>query len=221
MHSKLGQTVRWTALVIIVLAIILIPWVLFGAKIESWTEALLQNASRYTGWIALLLSALLASDIFVPVPSSLVSTALGLFLGFVGGTLASWVAMMVSCAIGYWLALLGRPIIRRLVGEEELNRLQQLTDRFGRWVIVICRPVPVLAEASIIFAGMSKMQTGQFMLLVALSNLGISAVYAAVGAFSANVSSFLLAFAGAILLPLVAMTTVRLAGRRLSASSAK
>jgi len=43
------------------------------------------------------------------------------------------------------------------------------------------------------------------MLLTALSNLGISAVYAAVGAFSSNVNSFLLAFFGAILAPAAAM----------------
>jgi membrane protein DedA with SNARE-associated domain len=76
-------------------------------------------------------------------------------------------------------------------------------------VIVITRPVPVLAEASVLFAGMSRMPTGQFMLLTMLSNLGISAVYAAVGAFSANANSFLLAFAGSILIPLVAMLAAK------------
>jgi len=45
----------------------------------------------------------------------------------------------------------------------------------------------------------------QFLLLSTLSNLGISAVYAAVGAFSATVNSFLFAFGGSILVPLVAM----------------
>jgi hypothetical protein len=49
------------------------------------------------------------------------------------------------------------------------------------------------------------MSTGQFLLLTTLSNLGISAVYAAVGALSANANSFLLAFGGSILIPLVAM----------------
>jgi hypothetical protein len=43
------------------------------------------------------------------------------------------------------------------------------------------------------------------MLLSTLSNLGVSAVYAAVGAFSATVNSFLFAFGGSILVPLVAM----------------
>jgi hypothetical protein len=49
------------------------------------------------------------------------------------------------------------------------------------------------------------MPPGQFLLLTTLSNLGISAVYATVGALSADANSFLLAFAGSILIPLVAM----------------
>jgi hypothetical protein len=48
-----------------------------------------------------------------------------------------------------------------------------------------------------------------FLALAALSNLGISAAYAAVGAWSARVSSFLLAFAGAVLLPLAALLLAR------------
>jgi hypothetical protein len=48
----------------------------------------------------------------------------------------------------------------------------------------------------------------QYLLLSTLSNLGISAVYAAVGALSATVNSFLLAFSGSILVPLMAMLLV-------------
>jgi uncharacterized membrane protein YdjX (TVP38/TMEM64 family) len=67
----------------------------------------------------------------------------------------------------------------------------------------------MLAEASVLFAGISGMPLAQYLLLSTLSNLGISAAYAAVGALSATVNSFLLAFAGSILLPLVAMLLVR------------
>ena len=100
---------------------------------------------------------------------------------------------------------MGYPIANRLVGEKELARFAKLQRRFGDWVIIAARPVPVLAEASVMFAGIARMPFGRFMLLTALSNLGISAVYAAVGAFSSNLNSFLLAFFGAILIPGAAM----------------
>jgi membrane protein DedA with SNARE-associated domain len=95
------------------------------------------------------------------------------------------------------------------VGSDGLDRLEELSQHVGNWAIVIARPVPMLAEASVLFAGISGMPMHQYLLLSALSNVGISAVYAAVGALSATVDSFLLAFAGSILVPLVAMLLVR------------
>ena len=78
---------------------------------------------------------------------------------------------------------------------------------------MLCRPVPVLAEASVVFAGLVRANYGRFVRLTAASNLGIAAGYAAVGAFSRRLDSysFLIAFLGALLLPgifiLVSRTT--------------
>jgi len=200
------STYRWVLLSTGVLAIILVPFFLFGEQIETWTESFLESASNQSTWVALVLGSLLATDILVPVPSSLTSTAAGFFLGLAGGTATSLAGMTVSCVVGYWLgARFGRPVANRLVGEQELARLEKLSQRFGDWVIVVTRAVPVLAEASALFAGISGMPMHQFLLLSTLSNLGISAVYAAVGAFSATVNSFLFAFGGSILVPLLAM----------------
>jgi uncharacterized membrane protein YdjX (TVP38/TMEM64 family) len=202
-------SVRWLMLCTIILAIVLVPYFLFGQQIEEWTRVFLESASQQRGWVGAVLSLLLAVDILLPIPSSLVSTACGLFLGILGGTLASWAGMTLSCVAGFYLAHSGRPAVRRLMGEKELGRLQLLSERFGDWAIVICRPVPVLAETSVLFAGMSGMPAGRFMLLSALANLGISVVYATVGAFSATVNSFLLAFAASVLVPLTVMLLTR------------
>ncbi|HNT74481.1 MAG TPA: VTT domain-containing protein [Anaerolineae bacterium] len=200
------QMGRWAVLVVGIFALILIPFVLFGEHIEVWTENFIATSAQHTPQIALGLGLLLGGDILLPVPSSLASTAAGFVLGFVRGMLTSWAGMTVSCLLGYWLsAKLGRPLAVRLVGERDLERLAALQKRFGDWVILAARPVPMLAEASVMFAGISHVAFGRFMLLTALSNLGISAVYAAVGAFSSNVNSFLLAFFGAILAPAAAM----------------
>jgi membrane protein DedA with SNARE-associated domain len=79
--------------------------------------------------------------------------------------------------------------------------MQAAWNRYGHWALILFRPVPVLAEASVFFAGLSRMSRTRFLALVALSNLGISAVYAATGAFSASRDTFLYAFAGAVALP--------------------
>jgi len=204
------STYRWILLCAGIFAIILVPFFLFGEQIETWTEEFLESASHHSVLVAVVLGTLLAVDILVPVPSSLVSTAAGFFLGLAGGLVTSLAGMTISCVGGYWLGVrFGRPVANRLVGDHELTRLEKLRQRFGEWVIVVARPVPVLAEASVLFAGISEMPVPQFVLLATLSNLGVSAVYAAVGAFSATVNSFMFAFFGSILVPLVAMLLMR------------
>ena len=49
----------------------------------------------------------------------------------------------------------------------------------------------------------------RFFVTTLLADLGISAAYAAVGAFAAAAESFLLAFAGALILPLLALLGTR------------
>jgi uncharacterized membrane protein YdjX (TVP38/TMEM64 family) len=201
---------RWLLLGLIILAFILIPFVLFADTIEMWTQDFLESAGERSALVAAVLGTLLAIDILLPVPSSVVSTAAGLFLGFTGGMMTSLVGMTFSCSAGFWLgARFGRPMASRLVGTGELQRLEEMSRRVGDWLIVVARPVPVLAEASILFAGMSRMPPHRFVLLTTLSNLGISAVYAGIGALSATLNSFLLAVAASILVPLLAMMIMR------------
>jgi len=200
----------WLLLGLIILAFILIPFLLFADAIEMWTQDFLESAGERSALVAAVLGTLLAIDILLPVPSSVVSTAAGLFLGFTGGMMTSLMGMTFSCSVGFWLGgRFGRPIASRLVGTGELQRLEDISRRVGDWLIVVARPVPVLAEASILFAGMSRMPTHRFMLLTTLSNLGISAVYAGIGALSATLNSFLLAVAASILVPLLAMMIMR------------
>ena len=56
---------------------------LFGEFIENWTRNFLDAASGHSILVAVVLSALLGSDILLPIPSSVVSTAAGLLLGFI------------------------------------------------------------------------------------------------------------------------------------------
>jgi uncharacterized membrane protein YdjX (TVP38/TMEM64 family) len=154
--------------------------------------------------MALVLGALLASDVLLPIPSSLLSTAAGGLYGFWPGALLSAAGMTISCVFGYWLgASAGRHAAFRLVGNHQLARLEEMSQRCGDWMIVVARSIPVLAEASTFFAGISRMPRGRFALLSVCSNLGISLVYAAIGAHAVHLNSFMWALAGAILVPAI------------------
>jgi 3-dehydroquinate synthase len=66
---------------------------------------------------------------------------------------------------------------------------------------VLLRGVPVLAEGSVIFAGLAGMPIGRFLLITSTANLCISAAYAGAGAYALGAGSFAAALAAAILLP--------------------
>ncbi|WP_257462037.1 TVP38/TMEM64 family protein [Archangium lipolyticum] len=199
----------WGVFCGLLLAAILVPFALFGDGLEAATRRLLADAP--SPWrCALLLGGLLASDIVLPVPSSLVSTAAGAMLGFWRGLATSWVGMMVSCQVGYVLgARAGGTTLRRVAGEAELARVARASERHGHWFLLLFRGVPVLAEASVVFAGLGRMPPRRFLSVCALSNLGCSASYAALGALAMETGSFLLLFTGMVLLPALALALVR------------
>jgi len=204
---------RWTLIGLAAAALVIVPFLVFGEQLEGWTRQLVEGPRQNPGVVALLLGGLLGSDILLPVPSSIVSTACGLFLGFVRGSLVSWGGMVVSCLAGYVLAAtLGRPFVSRMVGEHAMHHFEQLRERYGDWVIILARPIPVLAEISVLFAGLGRMPFWRFVWLSTLSNLGISMVYAGIGAFSANLNAFLPAVAGSVLVPGAGMLWARRQG---------
>ena len=192
------------------LAAIVVPFFLYEEPISRWTQEFVEREdSRWV--VGGVLGGLLATDLLLPIPSSLISTAAGYLLGLWAGSAVTWTGMTAACLIGYLLgATAGREVTRRFVGEEELQRASRAHGRFGDWVIVIFRAVPVLAEASVLFAGVARMPFGRFVLLTTLANLGIALTYSAVGAYALEVESFLPAFGAAIALPGVAMLIARL-----------
>lgn len=195
---------RWAFLGLLVLALLLAPFFVWGEALSGWTARML-DSSHSPALKAGLISALLALDVVAPVPSSLVATASGALLGFAAGAAATFAGMTAGCLLAYGLGSRG---LRRLA-PSDFDRVAGAAARYGAWSLILFRAVPVLAEASVLFAGLSRMSFWRFLLLTSASNLGISVAYAAVGAFSVHASSFLLAFAGSILTPLGALLLAR------------
>jgi uncharacterized membrane protein YdjX (TVP38/TMEM64 family) len=139
-----------------------------------------------------------------------VSAAAGVLLGFVRGALVVWIGMNISCVIGYWIGARSSGAARSVVGGEGLARAASLAARFGDLALVLCRPVPVLAEATVIVGGLVKAPLGRFLTVCAAANAGVAVSYAAIGAFSMQVQSFMLAFLGAILVPGLGAIVARL-----------
>jgi membrane protein DedA with SNARE-associated domain len=200
---------RWTALWTIILVLVLLPFLLFEEPFTAFGARLAKGEMH--GWmLAAAIGALLALDVFLPVPSSLVSTAAGAVLGFWPGVAVIWVGMMIGAGVGYGVGSVAGPAGRWLIGQDGLDRARRTFDRHGAWALALCRAVPVLAEASVVFSGIVRTPLLRFIAVMLLANFGIAVAYAAVGAYAMRIESFLLAFFGAIALPGLAM----LLGRR-------
>lgn len=194
-HQKL------LVLTLILLVLILVPFLIWEETMNAMADAFLQGNRP-----AIMVVVLLAADVLLPIPSSVVSTASGYLLGFPFGLAACWAGMTLGSILGYVFGrYAGRSLVQRFLSEKEMADSAADFEKRGDWMLMISRPIPMLAEASVIMAGVLARPFPRFFAITALANAGISAVYAAVGAFSVTTHSFLFAFFGAIAVPFIAM----------------
>ena len=196
-------------LMCLVFLIPILPFLFFGAELESWIENWTESeVSRET--TAALVVGILATDILLPVPSSVVSTWGGQALGTATGTLTSWLGMTAGAVIGFALArLFGYRFARRFSKPEELERVDRLCQRWGPITLVLARGVPVFAEASVLLMGVHKLGWHRFIWPVILSNFGIALAYSAFGDIGQRQGWLALALAVAMGLPVVLLMIVK------------
>ena len=199
---------------LIVVAMIVVPFLVFGESIEDWAFEVMADPAR-RAQAAAVAALLLAGDILLPVPSSILGVALGALVGVVWGTLVGAAAMTVGSLVGLWLGRsLGAAPLKRWVGDEDYRWISGELAGRGLWVVVACRPVPVLAEASVIVAGAAGTPPARTLAALALANTGVSLVYAASGAVAMSEASLVLAFVAALVVPGAAWLIATLFRRR-------
>jgi uncharacterized membrane protein YdjX (TVP38/TMEM64 family) len=207
--GSLLSGMRWLVVSVVIVVAILVPFVLFEDYFNALADQIASGgASRW--YAATTIVGLLSADVFLPVPSSVVSAAGGVLLGFWWGSAGVWVGMTLSCVVGYWVGARASGMARRFVGADGLRRATDLAARYGSLTLVLCRPVPVLAEASVVVAGLIGTPVPRFLLVTSAANVGVAVSYAAIGAYSMRIDSFLLAFLGAIVVPGIAALVARL-----------
>lgn len=195
---------RWSLVVLVVLAIPVVPFVAFGARAERWIHARLDDSVSSAQAFAFV-TGVLATDVFLPVPSSAVSTFGGQRLGIVRGILASWTGMTFGAIAAFSIARRwGKPLAERVAGPQEYLRMERLAEHHGARLIVLTRALPVLAEAAVLVLGATRLGWRSFLPAAMLSNLGLSAVYATFGALSREAGVELTALIASIAIPLIA-----------------
>ncbi|MEM6995544.1 MAG: VTT domain-containing protein [Myxococcota bacterium] len=203
---------RWIGLGSAIVALVIVPFLLFGATVEAEVARWLATDPDPLP-LSLAVVVSLAADVVLPIPSSIVATAAGTVLGFPLGTLANALGLTVGALIGYWIGVAGRGLATRIVGAPQREAMHAIFARRGDVAVAVLRPIPVLAEASVIVAGIAEMPLRRFAAFATLANVGIAAAYAGLGAWASEADALPIAAAGSLLVPGLAMLVGRLVMR--------
>jgi uncharacterized membrane protein YdjX (TVP38/TMEM64 family) len=141
---------------------------------------------------ALTVVILLAADVFLPVPSSLIMILSGAVFGVVWGSLLSLVGSIGGEWLGFELARkYGDRLSSRMLSDDELRRLTHLFARSGAATVFITRALPIVMETVSIVAGLSRMRRTAFLAASLAGTLPIVVVYAYAGAVSRQTGSLI------------------------------
>ena len=146
-------------------------------------------------WVAALAGiGLLLGDVVAPVPSSIVMLANGMLFGSVWGTLLSVVGGLGAALVGYVIGLRGERAGKRWLGDTALARANAFFQNYGMMAVIVSRPIPMLAEAVSIIAGLARMPAKKFLPATLLGLLPTAASYAVAGAYALDFQSGLYVF---------------------------
>ena len=159
-----------------------------GFSFEPWAGAWMANAGM-PGAAAVV--GLLAVDIFIPVPSSIVMILSGAAFGVVWGSVLAFFGSIGGEWLGFELARkYGTALSTRFIGDEaERRRLNDALVTHGAAAIAVTRALPVVMETMSIVAGLSPMRRSTFLIASTIGTAPIVIIYAYAGAKSRETGS--------------------------------
>ena len=185
-------------------ALVLGSWMIWGG---GWSDRFsFQGSVAWLegsgGWAWAAGIGLLAGDLVLPVPGTIVISALGYIYGtFVGGLIAA-TGLMVAGVMGYGLGrLFGERFARRWLGDLDYEKGRLLFARRGAWVVAMSRAVPILPEVISCSAGLVRMPFRRFVLALACGSVPMGFLFAAIGNSGHDAPAW--TFASSLLIPAV------------------
>ena len=219
--ARLALPWRPASVIAVVLIIPILPFALVGWWLEP---ALAKSVQQLQSPVAIAAAVVLtlASDIFLPVPSSVVGTVAGGRLGWFLGSLCTMLGLNIGATIGFALARRwGSEWIQRRLGTADTARTYGWRERVGSGLLVWTRPVPLVAEAAVLWCGVSRISWSSFLWGILPGNLVLGVAYAGLGAWSASRGQLVWGVVAAVLIPMGALFTFRNRNPRDSAPKAQ
>lgn len=157
--------------------LVLGAFALFDQESQALTQRLLSSSPTTLGIVAIVVAGL-ALDVFLPVPSTVLAAAAAATLGDAAAFVAVWLGLSAGCVLGYEFgASAGHLALKKLVSDASARRVRWLEGRFGLMALAICRPVPVLAEVSVLLAGSARVPRRHVYSMTIGANLAVALLY--------------------------------------------
>jgi uncharacterized membrane protein YdjX (TVP38/TMEM64 family) len=126
--------------------------------------------------------AVLASDVFLPIPSSVVMMGNGMVFGVWTGTALNLAGGVASALVAFGLGRWAEHLLDRWLSPAEKAHADKVLTNWGWLAIVVSRPIPLLAESIALLAGTSHMRWWVMILATLTGTLPGAWGYAAAGA---------------------------------------
>jgi uncharacterized membrane protein YdjX (TVP38/TMEM64 family) len=191
-------------LALLAVAVPLVPFLAFGTRLDHAVAGWLDPPPAPQVMAAIEVGVL-AADLLLPVPSSMVATLGGAHLGVVIGTACAWLGMTAGAMVGWWLGRTAGAASLSSLTLAEQERLTRQQRRFGPLAVVLTRPLPLVAEAAALMAGASGMSWRDFLIAAGSGNLAIALVWSLAGALGRQADSLQWVLMGSLAVP-VAIT---------------
>jgi uncharacterized membrane protein YdjX (TVP38/TMEM64 family) len=207
---------RKLSLIVAVLLVPLVPFLVAGSLIEPQIQnAVADQISAGNHWRSgAAIMAGLVVDIFLPVPSSVLLTFAGRCFGSGGGAVIGWIGLTLSAGLGFYTSRwFGQPIVERFSSRQAVADIEFLNSKSGSWALVACRPLPILSEASVIYAGLSKLSGRKFWPPVMFANAVIASTYAVLGDYASRNQWFTTAVFASMVAPLIFVLIWKMRGQ--------
>ena len=180
---------------LITVALIIVVFLLFQ-NLEVFFSNLLNQLSSTASLFALVSCLVLASDIVLPVPSSIVMYVNGFVLGTFYGSVVSLTALLISSTIGYYLGSLTSLGFKN----NDNEKARSVIEKYGPVSILITRGIPILSEAVCIVCGYNKMPFRRYIMLNLAGYVPLCLLYAFCGSLGYNQNTFFISFACSLLI---------------------
>lgn len=207
--AAMRSLLRLVGIVVVLLGVPLLTAVAWSGPLEQWIQQW-REAPPPAGWLAGALVLVLAADILLPVPSGPVITLAGGQLGVPLTVLAAWLGLMLGGLLAFAAAKRwGSALAERVAAPAELASLRGTANAHDVWLLLVTRPLPILAEAAVLLAGTLDTRWPRLLGSLAVGNAVVAVAFAVLGSQAQQHEWMLIALVLSIVVPLAGTWVLR------------